>query len=186
MKLRKIRKIRSLGLVVIPVLLLTSCGTSGTSINESSYVAGDGVVTTVKIGDRKVAPKISGTSTTGSMVALESGKVTLVNVWASWCSPCRAEAPILEELAKKYPNVDFIGLLTRDSVDGANAFIKRFAMTFPTISDDQILLGFRQSLPVAAIPTTFLIDKQGKVAARISGEITFSSVSKLLDGLVSE
>jgi len=48
------------------------------------------------------------------------------------------------------------------------------------------LLGFRKSLPVAAIPTTFLIDKEGLVAARISGEVTFSSVSKLLDQLVSE
>jgi thiol-disulfide isomerase/thioredoxin len=114
------------------------------------------------------------------------GKVALINVWASWCSPCRAEAPILEELAKKYPDVEFVGLLTRDSIDSANAFIRRFGITFPTISDDQILLGFRKSLPVAAIPTTFLIDKQGKVAARISGEVTFSSVSKLIDGLVSE
>jgi peroxiredoxin len=82
--------------------------------------------------------------------------------------------------------VQFLGLLTRDSNDSANAFIKRFDITYPTISDDQILLGFRKSLPVAAIPTTFLIDKNGAVAARISGEITYSSVSKLLDQLVEE
>jgi peroxiredoxin len=82
--------------------------------------------------------------------------------------------------------VQFVGLLTRDSTDSAQAFMKRFEITYPTISDDQILLGFRQSLPVAAIPTTFLIDKEGKVAARISGEITYSSVKKLLEKLVSE
>lgn len=171
---------------IISAILLTSCSGGGSSIDESSYVAGDGVVTTVKLGERKVAPKISGRSTTNVPFALTPGKVALVNVWASWCSPCRAEAPILEELSKKYPNVEFVGLLTRDSIDAANAFINRFAITYPTISDDQILLGFRKSLPLAAIPTTFLIDNKGNVAARISGEITFSSVSKLLDDLANE
>ena len=171
-------------LLLIPGL--TSCSGGGTSINESSYVAGDGVVTVINKADRQLAPRINGVSTTGTQVTLTSGRVALINVWASWCSPCRAEAPILEELSKKYPNVDFLGLLTRDSVDSANAFIKRFGITYPTISDDQILLGFRKSLPVAAIPTTFLIDKEGGVAARISGEITYSAVSKLLDQLVSE
>ncbi len=182
----KLRKTRKVSLAAAAVLLLASCSGGGSSIDESSYVAGDGVVTFVKISDRNVAPKISGRSTTGESVMIAPGKVALINVWASWCSPCRAEAPILEELAKKYPDVEFVGLLTRDSIDSANAFIRRFGITFPTISDDQILLGFRKSLPVAAIPTTFLIDKQGKVAARISGEVTFSSVSKLIDGLVSE
>ena len=182
----KLRKTRKVSLAAAAVLLLASCSGGGSSIDESSYVAGDGVVTTVKLGERKVAPKISGRSTTNVPFALTPGKVALVNVWASWCSPCRAEAPILEELSKKYPNVEFVGLLTRDSIDAANAFINRFAITYPTISDDQILLGFRESLPVAAIPTTFLIDNKGNVAARISGEITFSSVSKLLEDLANE
>lgn len=172
--------------VLASALFLTSCSGGGTSIDESSYVAGDGVVTFVKSGQRQLAPRISGTSTINSAVNLRAGQVALVNIWASWCSPCRAEAPILEELSKKYSNVQFLGLLTRDSVDSANAFIKRLEITYPTISDDQILLGFRKSLPVAAIPTTFLIDKNGEVAARISGEITYSSVSKLLDQLVKE
>ena len=183
--MRKSFIVKWLAFSVITVLI-TSCGTSGTSINENSYVAGDGVVTEINSGDRKMGPRITGQSITGSTVNMKPGRVALVNVWASWCSPCRAEAPILEDLSKEFPTVQFVGLLTRDSTDSAQAFMKRFEITYPTISDDQILLGFRQSLPVAAIPTTFLIDKEGKVAARISGEITYSSVKKLLEKLVSE
>jgi len=167
-------------------LILTSCSAGGTSINENSYVAGDGVVTEIKSGNRKLGPIINGRSITGSNVSMKPGRVTLVKVWASWCSPCRAEAPVLEDLSKEFPTVQFVGLLTRDSIESAQAFKKRFAITYPTISDDQILLGFRQSLAVAAIPTTFLIDKEGKVAARISGEITYSSIKKLLEELVNE
>jgi len=172
--------------LLILTIILTSCSAGGTSVNENSYVAGDGVVTEIKSGDRKLGPRISGRSITGTNVSMKPGRVTLVNVWASWCSPCRAEAPVLEDLSKEFPTVQFVGLLTRDSIESAQAFKKRFAITYPTISDDQILLGFRQSLAVAAIPTTFLIDKEGKVAARISGEITYSSIKKLLEELVNE
>lgn len=174
------------GIFFVCALLLTGCSGGGTSINESSYVAGAGVVTVVKNSERKLAPIISAESLTGATVAGTSGKVRVINVWASWCSPCRAEAPILEELSKKYPTVEFVGLLTRDSADSARAFVKRFKITYPTISDDRILLEFRKSLPVAAIPTTFLVDKNGRVAARVSGEVTYSSLSKLIDQLESE
>lgn len=171
---------------VILAALLAGCSSGGTSIDENSYVAGDGVVTVIKSQDRKLAPTIDDKGINGEIVSTSAGNVTLINVWASWCSPCRAEAPILEELSKKYPKVNFIGLLTRDSVESARAFTKRFEITYPTIANDQILLDFRKSLPVAAIPTTFLVDKNGKVATRISGEITYSAISKLIEDLERE
>lgn len=173
-------------LVLLVTLTLTGCNSGGTSIDENSYVAGDGVVTVIKSGDRKPAPMINDEGINGEKVSLSKGSVTLINIWASWCSPCRAEAPILEELSKKYPKVTFIGLLTRDSVESAKAFTKRFEITYPTIANDEILLDFRKSLPVAAIPTTFLVDKNGKVATRISGEITYSAISKLIEDLERE
>ncbi|MFM7624800.1 MAG: TlpA family protein disulfide reductase, partial [Actinomycetota bacterium] len=116
----------------------------------------------------------------------KKGSVLLMNVWASWCSPCRAEAPALQELAQAHPDVQFVGVLTRDNIVAAKAFVERFKLTYPTITDDALLADFTGQLSVNAIPTTLLIDKQGRVAARISGEITYSTLDDLLKDLVKE
>jgi thiol-disulfide isomerase/thioredoxin len=109
-----------------------------------------------------------------------------MNVWASWCSPCRAEAPALEELSKAHPEVQFVGVLTRDNIVAAKAFVDRFNLTYPTITDDALLADFTGQLSVNAIPTTLLIDKAGRVAARTSGEITYSTLDELLKNLIEE
>jgi peroxiredoxin len=82
--------------------------------------------------------------------------------------------------------VSFIGVLTRDNVSTARAFVKRFDVPYPTLVDDSILIGFHESLIANAIPSTVIIDKSGKVAARISGEITVASLTDLLNKVASE
>jgi len=109
-----------------------------------------------------------------------------VNVWASWCAPCRAEAPTLAALSEKYTDVAFIGILTRDNPATAEAFVRRFALPYPTLIDDSVLIDFRKSLPANAIPSTVVIDKNGNVAARISGEITFASLSEIIEKVSAE
>ena len=108
-------------------------------------------------------------------------KPVVVNVWASWCAPCRSEAPALVALSELYPDVSFVGILTRDNLPSARAFVKRFKILYPTLVDETILLSFRNSLIANAIPTTLVIDKNGKVAARISGEITVASLTDLIN-----
>ena len=110
----------------------------------------------------------------------------MVNVWASWCSPCRAEAPALEVLANRYPEAQFIGILTRDNLSSANAFVKRFGISYPTLTDDAILLKFRGELSPNAIPTTLVLDKENRIAARISGEITVLALENLIKKLLAE
>jgi thiol-disulfide isomerase/thioredoxin len=105
----------------------------------------------------------------------------VVNVWASWCSPCRAEAPTLEEFAINNPDIQFVGILTRDNLSSAQSFVKRFGLTYPTLIDDAIISSFRGSLPANAIPTTIVIDADGRVAARISGQVTVSSMRDVLE-----
>jgi thiol-disulfide isomerase/thioredoxin len=173
-------------LSLISALTLTACGGGGSSSPEESFIEGSGAVTRIDITDRKAAPALSGMTLSGKTFIFNPGQVAVVNVWASWCSPCRAEVPILIELAKQYPEVQFMGILTRDNPATAEAFARRFAIPYPTFIDDSLLIGFKGTLPANAIPSTVILDKNGNVAARISGEITLTSLSKLIREIEAE
>ncbi len=167
-------------------LALSSCGGGGSSMAEESFVSGNGSVSYIKASDRIAAPALSGMTLSGKNYAYNVGQVAVVNVWASWCAPCRAEAPTLAALSEKYTDVAFMGILTRDNPVNAEAFARRFALPYPTLIDDSVLIGFRKSLPANAIPSTVLIDKRGDVAARISGEVTYSSLAELIEKVSAE
>jgi thiol-disulfide isomerase/thioredoxin len=164
------------------ILILTSCSTGGLSSNsENAYVSGNGSAVLIKEPLRKLAPVLSGDILGGGKFTGETGKVTVVNVWASWCSPCRAEAPTLSEFAIKNPDLQFVGILTRDNLSSALSFVDRFKISYPTLIDDAVIASFRGSLSANAIPTTLIIDKNGLVAARISGQVTVSILRDLLE-----
>jgi len=171
---------------LLSLLVLVGCGNGGASQAEENYISGDGAVTFIKASDRIGAPAISGMTLLGTNYTFSVGKVAVVNVWASWCSPCRAEEPALSALAQMYPEVAFIGILTRDNPVNAEAFVRKRSVPYPTLIDDSILIGFRKSLPANAIPSTVIIDKQGMVAARISGAVTVSSLKELIEKVESE
>lgn len=179
-------KIRNILLVPLMALALSSCGGGGSSIAEESFVSGNGSVSYIKPSDRIAAPALSGMTLSGKNYTYNVGQVAVVNVWASWCAPCRAEAPTLAALSEKYTDVAFMGILTRDNPVNAEAFARRFALPYPTLIDDSVLIGFRKSLPANAIPSTVLIDKRGNVAARISGEVTYSSLAELIEKVSAE
>lgn len=174
-----------IALTIFSLISLTGCG-GGTSTPEESFIEGSGAVTFIEIVKRNPAPSLSGMTLTGKTFTFNPSQVAVVNVWASWCSPCRAEIPTLIELSKQYPNVQFMGILTRDNPATAEAFSRRLAMPYPTFIDDSLLIGFKATLPANAIPSTVLIDKRGNVAARISGEVTLTALSKLIRKLEAE
>jgi peroxiredoxin len=92
---------------------------------------------------------------------------------------------VLQEFSINYPEVQFAGILTRDNISSAKAFYENFELTYPTFTDDSLLLGFGGSLIPNAIPTTLIIDKEGKVAVRISGEVTVAGLKKMLDKVLA-
>ena len=185
---------RSFKLLIIS-LLITSCATPVSKISsdsESGFVSGDGTSIFLKKADRKPAPELENVEFLSSEINLKSlkDKVVLINVWGSWCSPCRKEAPELEELylKNKANNVEFIGINIRDSKISANRFIENFSITYPNIydRDGKLLLGYKDSLPANAIPSTILIDKNGLVAARQLGPIDKSLIQGFISELVEE
>jgi thiol-disulfide isomerase/thioredoxin len=171
----------------LSIMLITGCSSAGSTIqSENAFVSGNGVALFLEEKDRKSAPKISGLTLNAGEITLESNRVTVINVWASWCAPCRAEAPVLQDFSIQYPEVQFAGILTRDNLSSARAFYENFKLTYPTFIDDSILLGFSGSLIPNAIPTTLIIDRNGKVAVRISGEVTVAGLRKMLDRVLAD
>ena len=171
--------------IILIAISLAACGNTK-QVATKSYVAGNGTVTFIDQQDRKMGPVLTGVTLDGENLQIPNGGIVVVNVWASWCAPCRAEAPTLAALANRYQGTVFVGVLTRDSEVAARAFQKRFNLPYPTLVDDSVLLGFRDSLSANAIPSTIVIDKKGRVAARISGEITVASLSDLIEKVHAE
>jgi thiol-disulfide isomerase/thioredoxin len=173
---------RRTALVVAAVLLVAGCSSGQQAAQnrqgQTGFVSGTGNVSVFAAGERKQAPALTGTTLDGKAWSLadQAGKVVVLNVWGSWCAPCRKEAPDLVAASKELgPSVQFIGLNTRD-LDKAPArrFAQEFGVTYPSIYDPsgKLLLGFRGQISAAAIPSTLVIDKNGKVASRVIGEVT--------------
>lgn len=111
------------------------------------------------------------------------GKVVVVNVWASWCGPCRKEAPDLAAASRKTTKVArFVGLNIRDQRSAARAFARAVKMPYPSIFDPegQQLVKFSGQLSTTAIPTTLVIDKQRRSAARITGPVDEDTLVQLI------
>ena len=171
-------------------LAVTGC--SGGAIGENSpqssgqsFVSGSGT-SIYPAGSRDLAPAVSGTSLDGKHLKLSDyrGSVLVLNFWGSWCAPCRAEAPGLGTLATRLQprGVRFLGIDMRDDPTSADAFMQTFGIHYPSLNDPggQIALAFRGTVPPAAIPTTLVIDRSGRIAARVIGSSSYDSLRKII------
>ncbi len=173
------------------LLLTAGCSTSSADTSaDSGFVAGDGSIVLLPETDRLPAPDLVGTTLDGGTFRLADhlGEVVVLNVWASWCAPCRAEAPTLAALSNELEDrgVQFVGLDTRDSDETARSFVERFGIEYPNVidSDGRLQLLFGDSLPPQAIPSTIVMDPQGRVAARALGKVSESSLRGMIEPLL--
>jgi peroxiredoxin len=181
-------------LVAAAALHLAGCGGDGRvePAAEAGFVQGSGVVTVVPAAEREPAPDFSGPLLDGGTFDLADarGDVVVLNVWGSWCAPCRAEAPGFVTVAADTAadGVQFVGVNTRDTESGASAFEEEFGVTYPSVldPDGRLLLAFRDTLPPAAIPSTLLVDRDGRMAARVIGPISQASLADLVDTIAAE
>ncbi|MBK9738201.1 MAG: TlpA family protein disulfide reductase [Actinobacteria bacterium] len=180
--------------VALAVMALAGCGSSdaATTGPDSGFVAGDGSLVVLPQDQRVAAPDLVGPTLEGGTFRLAEhlGEVVVINVWASWCAPCRAEAPVLAKVAADLAGqgVQFVGLDTRDSDTSARAFVDAFGVDYPNVidGDGRLQLLFADSLPPQAIPSTVVIDSQGRVAARALGKVSESTLRGMLEPLLAE
>ena len=190
---------RAAGLALFVSLgTLTACGTNtdgpATPGDDKGFIAGDGRITILKPDERADAVVLAGPKLGGGTLDLAAykGKVVLLNVWGSWCSPCRKEGPYLQaawDQTRAKGDVQFLGLNTKqDSQDAAAAFERRFGITYPSFydPDGSLLLTFRKTIPPQAIPSTLVFDKQGRLAARIIGPGSRGNFVELIDQIRAE
>ncbi|MEU7282810.1 TlpA disulfide reductase family protein [Streptomyces sp. NPDC045431] len=180
-------------------LALTACtsGTKGVSGGggDTNFVAGNGGILTVPKSERKAVGTMAGKTLQGAPldVADLKGKVVVLNVWGSWCGPCRTEAPHLNKVSEdlKARGVEFVGLNTRDiSPQPAVKFEQDNGITYPSLHDpagEIILNGFpKGTLPPQAIPSTVVLDREGKIAARVLKAVSEEQLRSMIDPVLAE
>ncbi|MFD1544395.1 TlpA family protein disulfide reductase [Nonomuraea guangzhouensis] len=175
---------KSTTLLLLAVLVAGCAGTSQSGqpqAGDTRFVAGDGKMQVFGAADRKAAPEISGETLDGATASLAAhkGKVVVLNFWASWCGPCRAEAPVLKEVAAKTKGgVEFLGVDFKDRKADAQAFERTEQTGYPSIFDQpgKVALAFQGTVPPAAIPSTLIIDEQGRIAARALGAVKYTDL----------
>jgi len=181
-------------LAVAALIGVTSCATAsgGTNDEQTNYVDGHSVLTTYQPAHRTLAPAVNGTDLDGKPLDLAryAGKVVVLNFWASWCPPCRSEAPALEQVASdtRALGVQFVGVDIRESgtSDGVH-FVTAHKIDYPSFVDQssRIALLFRAS-GVSTPPTTLVIDRHGRIAARGLSEMTYSQLLPVVQAVARE
>ena len=188
--IRRIAARRASAVVLATAVIVLAGCTSSDPLAElyregtgQGYISGDGAYTVIAESDRGEPVEFSGLIENGDSVSSDDyrGDVLVVNFWYAGCPPCRLEAADLETLSQRFAadGVSFLGVNIRDEAPTALSFAKEFGVTYPSIldvNDGAVRLAFAGQVAPNAVPTTLVLDQQGRVAARISGLLTEPSV----------
>jgi thiol-disulfide isomerase/thioredoxin len=176
------RPVRILVAVGLAAITLAGCGGSGGGQSAQD----GGVRLLVPLAQRKEPIDLVGTTLTGDRLDLSTlrGKPVVLNIWGSWCPPCRKEAPALQAAATELgTKASFVGIDTRDKDAQALAYERKFKITYPSLVDrGDMLLSLRGAVTSQSPPVTLVLDDKGRVAARFVGPVT----QRTLVGMVSD
>lgn len=160
--------------------------------DRKNYVSGDGTIERLAPENRGAPVALSGTTLEGEPWSMEgrAGTVFVVNVWGSWCPPCIEETPALqmawEQVQAERLDVEFIGLDKMESPETGLAFQKANDVTYPSLAYDGGLPILALQGRATATPSTLVLDRQGRIAARVSGPVTTSTLTALIDDVLAE
>jgi thiol-disulfide isomerase/thioredoxin len=162
---------------------------------DQNYTSADGAITELALSNREEPVSFESSETTnGSTISSDDyvGSVLVVNFWFAACPPCRYEAPDLAEISEKYAadGVQFLGINVYDEREVAKSFEREFAIQYPSILDvstGELRLAFSGQLPPNGVPTTIIVDRSGRVAARLSGAILDRAVfEEMIESVLAE
>ncbi|HXR71076.1 TlpA disulfide reductase family protein [Actinocrinis sp.] len=172
--------------------LLAGCTNTTGGGGDTGFVESSGTTVTYYAPNQRTAvPDLAGTTLDGKQLALADyrGKFVVVNIWGSWCGPCRVEAPALQETYEQYQSkgVQFLGINARDINAAALAFVRDDHITYPSLQDpsETLLLEFKTVVPPSNIPSSIIVDRTGKIATRIIGGTTEPQLKQALDKVLS-
>jgi thiol-disulfide isomerase/thioredoxin len=146
---------------------------TATSYNLASY----------KAGERRTPKAWVGSDLSGATLRSSAfrGSVTVVNIWASWCAPCRVEQPELQKVSAGYASkgVRFLGVDIRDTLAAARAHVEEFGVTYPSVADPYSVIAAKYR--VRLVPTTLVLDREGRVAYQITSVTHEADLERILD-----
>jgi thiol-disulfide isomerase/thioredoxin len=180
-------------------LLTVSCSAPNESLakqyengSEEGYISGDGSTVEIPAADRDAAISFEATLDTGETVSSSdfADTVYVVNFWYASCPPCRLEAPDLAALSVDYPDVPFLGVNVADTAETSLTFATEFGVPYASVVDARtagVQLAFAGAVPPNAVPTTLVVDRDGRVAGRISGLLRDPSIlAAMMDSILAE
>ncbi|GAB3590310.1 TlpA disulfide reductase family protein [Angustibacter peucedani] len=183
--------------LALAVPALAGCSGDGNSVASQAqagdgkgYVAGDGTVEQIAAADRRTTISVKGTTLEGEPLDTSSarGKVVVLNTWGSWCPPCNAEAPGLQRTWAGFEgqDVQFVGIDVREGKDAGLAFQRKLDITYPSLEWDGGGVLLQLQGKASATPTTLVLDRQGRLAGRISGEAKGSTLRDMVQDVLDE
>ena len=193
------RRALSIALAAASVLVLAGCSSDPLAEqyragDNKGYIAGDGTISEFPADQRGEPVAFAGETIEGDAIdsADLAGEVVVVNFWYAGCAPCRAEAPLLLEVSEEFEGdgATFVGVNVRDQAATAASFEENYGITYPSIvdvNDGAVQYAFAGDVPPAAVPTTLVLDAEGRIAARILGQLKDASIlSTIVGDLVDE
>lgn len=188
-----------LPLAAAALLAVAGCSEGGASVQSVAedgsnlgYVAGDGSIEMVAPAERAAPVELAGTTLEGEAydVADQRGEVLVLNVWGSWCPPCVRETPALQQVWEEFDDagapVSFLGLNYQEQAPTGLAFQRKYGVTYPSLSEPDGAFFPALQGRATTTPTTLVLDPEGRIAGRVNGEVTESTLRGMVEDVLAE